>query len=166
MTDDSLLLGRECWCDNTLDTTSFKAPLSNCQMPCAKDLSSMCGSPNRMDLYKLNSPAPADAPYYNIGCYADKGAVHRALPELYADDDMTWEMCAGFAARRGFKHFGVEFGRECWAGHQIDSLAYPADGCTFSCSGNDAENCGGRERLQLFTFDESDSLLAPSVVTY
>lgn len=79
-------------------------------MPCAGDLSSMCGGPNRMDLYKLNSPAPADAPYYAMGCWVDKGAVHRALPELYADDNMSWDMCAGFAARRGFKHFGVEYG--------------------------------------------------------
>lgn len=102
--------GRECWCDDILDMTSFKSILDECQMPCAGDLTSVCGSPNRMDLYKLNSPPAVDAPYYSMGCWVDKGAVHRALPELYADDNMSWDMCAGFAARRGFKHFGVEYG--------------------------------------------------------
>ncbi|KAH7305475.1 WSC domain-containing protein [Stachybotrys elegans] len=148
--------GRECWCDDVLDITSFKATLDDCQMPCAGDLSAMCGSPNRMDLYKLNSPAPPDADYYTMGCYYDIGAHHRALPELYADDNMTPQLCAGFAARRGFKHFGVEYGRECWAGPQIDPAAFPTDGCDMPCAGNDEVMCGGRTRFNLYTYDAND----------
>lgn len=47
-------------------------------------------------------------------------------------------------------------GRECWAGPQIDSLATPADGCTFPCGGNDGQMCGGSLRLQMFSFDIND----------
>lgn len=151
-------------------------------MPCAGDLGSMCGSPDRMDLYKLASPAPEKAPYYEMGCYKDVGAHHRALPELWADDWMTPEMCAGFAARRGFKQFGVEYGmslalveevfadfvgRECWAGPELDPLATVDTGCyEFPCAGNDALACGGRLRLLMYSYDINDVESEPSTPVY
>jgi hypothetical protein len=38
----------------------------------------------------------------------------------------------------------------------MDSLATPADGCTFPCGGNDGQMCGGSLRLQMFSFDIND----------
>jgi sulfur relay (sulfurtransferase) complex TusBCD TusD component (DsrE family) len=60
-------------------------------------------------------------PYYSRGCYFDDFFDHgRALKELYADDNMTIQMCANFAARRGWNNFGLEYGMSC-----SFSLRYP-----------------------------------------
>lgn len=47
-------------------------------------------------------------------------------------------------------------GRECWAGPELHSSAFSTDGCDIACSGNDEENCGGRQRLNMFTYDIND----------
>lgn len=79
-------------------------------MPCVGDVGAMCGSPNRLDLYKIGSTPPPLPAFSSLGCYVDVGAVHRALPQLYADDLMTVELCASYAKSQGYAVFGVEYG--------------------------------------------------------
>jgi hypothetical protein len=154
--------GRECWCGDVLDITSFNTDLDQCQMPCAGDLGSMCGGPNRIELYKRNEQPPAQVPYYSRGCYFDDFFDHgRALKELYADDNMTIQMCANFAARRGWNNFGLEYGRECWAGPELNPSAYYVadENCNMPCAGNDPRNCGGKQTLSLFSLTPNDIVI-------
>lgn len=104
--------GRECWCADTLDKSSFRAPDDQCQMPCAGDVSALCGSPARLTLYKKGGSAVTPFPEpTSMGCYYDKGSVHRALPQLYGDDTMTVELCANYAYTYGYSIFGLEYGK-------------------------------------------------------
>ncbi|KAI4115242.1 MAG: hypothetical protein LQ345_004126 [Seirophora villosa] len=44
--------GRECWCDNTIDSTSTIAPLeSQCNKKCPGDQTQICGGSSRLTLY-------------------------------------------------------------------------------------------------------------------
>lgn len=43
--------GRECYCGNSLDSTSASAPLADCNMVCGGDATEYCGAGNRLELY-------------------------------------------------------------------------------------------------------------------
>jgi hypothetical protein len=53
--------GGECWCDSNVGVDSVKKPDADCSSACAGDASTMCGGPNRINIYynsKLESSQP------------------------------------------------------------------------------------------------------------
>ncbi|KAF8437730.1 WSC domain-containing protein [Terfezia claveryi] len=50
--------GKECWCGNTLSSTSLLRPDSECKMACAGDATQKCGDANRLSLFRKKTAVP------------------------------------------------------------------------------------------------------------
>ncbi len=109
--------------------------------------------------------AVAQIPGYDFaGCYTEATASRALTGTAYFDDLMTVEKCAN--ACSGYKYFGVEYGRECYCGNDINDGSVEADlaDCSFACPGDSSENCGAGNRLNLYT--RTSDPVTPTLTTY
>lgn len=86
------------------------------------------------------------------GCWSDLVAS-RSLPiGLTGQSNYTIEGCLAAAAARGYAVAGVSYYGECWAamGLSYYSTSLDATKCTYRCSGNAAETCGGSNALDVY----------------
>lgn len=97
---------------------------------------------------------PADIPpvgdYNFVSCWAEP-PEGRALPASSTSaDDMTNEKCAAFCAV--YPYFGTQWSRECFCGTVLaaGSEAAPLSDCSYPCSGDATQMCGGSRRLSLY----------------
>ncbi|KAK0614093.1 hypothetical protein B0T14DRAFT_486177 [Immersiella caudata] len=157
--------GRECYCANSLHSSSQQAPAEDCNMLCSGDPKEYCGAGNRIELYTTTtarstaatptptgvlSRRPTVGAYSLVGCQTE-AAVGRALAgAMHADDSMTLESCATFCS--GFTYFGVEYSRECFCGNALAAGSAPAaqSDCSMICAGNPFQYCGAGNRLELY----------------
>lgn len=67
---------------------------------------------------------------------------------------MTLEKCASVCS--SYSYFGVEYGRECYCGNDLNegSIEAPASDCSFPCPGKLTETCGAGNRLNLYSKEE------------
>lgn len=96
--------------------------------------------------------AAAQIPGYDFtGCYTEATNMRALTGSSYFDDLMTVEKCANACV--GFKYFGVEYGRECYCGNNINdgSVEAALADCSFACPGDSTETCGAGNRLDLYT---------------
>ncbi|KAK1757296.1 putative fungistatic metabolite [Echria macrotheca] len=101
----------------------------------------------------LPSSRRTDEPYSHLGCYAGKTNGARVLNGAQtASDTMTVATCAAFCA--DYKYFGLEFGRECYCGNNVQdagaaapSADDPSAACTFTCPGDETgqTTCGAAD---------------------
>ncbi|KAI1099860.1 heme peroxidase [Jackrogersella minutella] len=167
--------GRECYCGDSLHSTSEDAPLTDCNMVCGGDSTEYCGDSNRIELYSTTAsqptptgtlaPKPTVSPYVRIGCYTEIPDGRALAGAAYADDAMTLEMCASNCT--GFTYWGAEYGRECYCGNTLDSrssLAPDTDCQTMACAGNHYEYCGAALRLDLYQLATTSSA-PPTMIT-
>ncbi|KAI1447162.1 heme peroxidase [Annulohypoxylon stygium] len=168
--------GRECYCGDSLQSTSEEAPTTDCNMICGGDSTEYCGGSNRLELYSTTAsqptptatlaPKPTVSSYIRVGCYAEVPDGRALTGATYADDSMTLEMCASNCT--GFTYWGAEYGRECYCGDTLDSrstVAPDADCQAMVCSGNHYEYCGGSLRLELYQLATISSAPTPTVTT-
>lgn len=149
----------QCFCGTTLSSSGTEAAEAECSMPCGGDSTETCGGPNRLSVYTNNNyvtPGGATIPGYQyVGCYNDTAAA-RSLSGTYTySNDMTVEACATFC--NGATYFGVEYYDECYCGETLaaDSAKQPVADCSYPCSGNKSEFCGGSNRLDLYQLGSS-----------
>ncbi|KAF2267176.1 heme peroxidase, partial [Lojkania enalia] len=146
--------GQECYCGNTLDSSSYLVSSTECNMACSGDPSEMCGAASRMNLYKNSSRSTPISPqidgYNNLGCYNEPSSVRALSDKETSSSTMTVESCASFCS--GATYFGVEYGSECYCGSTLntDSTKQPDADCSMVCSGNGSELCGGPYRLNIY----------------
>lgn len=83
-------------------------------------------------------------------CYTEATKGRALSGNSYYDDLMTVEKCAIACAK--FSHFGVEYGRECFCGNDLNdgSVSTSEADCSFKCPGNSAQTCGAGNRLNLY----------------
>lgn len=172
--------GRECWYGNTLDPGATKAATNTpCSFLCPGNSLEYCGAGNYLILYGLKgsvsvpttttstiastttSSAPASTTtgvvasyggYTYYGCASEATGV-RLLPNLYASDSMTVELCLQTASAAGATYAGIEYGRECWYGSVFGAtpvVLNPAAVCNMVCPGNTLEYCGAGNLLTLY----------------
>ncbi|RDA86585.1 hypothetical protein CP532_5984 [Ophiocordyceps camponoti-leonardi (nom. inval.)] len=155
--------GRECYCGNSLSSSSKTAPLSDCNMPCGGNSSEYCGAGDRIELYSTTSaPAtptptatlihkPTVSPYTLVGCYAEPPSA-KALAQKTTIDSKTATNDACAAACAGSRYFGTEYGGECYCGSFVHggAKAAPITDCGFPCAGDRYQYCGGADRLELY----------------
>ena len=120
--------GRECYCGNSLASSSSEAPHSECDMTCSGDPTEFCGGGNRLELYsttatRSTSTTPTPTPtgtlavkptvgaYVFVGCQTEGTGVRALGDDNYASDDMTLESCADYCS--DYTYFGTEYSREC-----------------------------------------------------
>ena len=167
--------GNECYCGNTINTGSTKAPETDCTMNCPGKTTEICGAGSRLTLYSKGSSgsgsssvtgtattsSQASQPTGPIsvqsagtfsyqGCYTE-GTNGRALAATNtATNDMTIQKCATFCA--GYKYMGVEYSSECYCANTIGAGAVlTTSGCSMTCSGDANTLCGGPNRLSFYS---------------
>ncbi|PSN63691.1 WSC-domain-containing protein [Corynespora cassiicola Philippines] len=112
------------------------------------------------------SPNPPSGWTY-IGCYTDSssGSDSRTLRRYFEDsinlyngadtnlfDTNSASACIDFCRTRGFNYAGMEYFFQCFCSNHIQSpgARVPDSECTAPCRGNDAEACGGDNRLTIY----------------
>lgn len=151
--------GGECYCGNTLASTSVSAPLSDCSMACTGNPYEYCGAGNRLELYYSNTTNGPTQPatvgttkkWTWEGCHTEATNARALAGAASSGADMTLEKCA--AACDGFKYFGTEYGQECYCGNSFGTGSQVADAgdCSMTCAGNSKEFCGAGNRLSVYT---------------
>lgn len=90
-----------------------------------------------------------------IGCARDNVDGQRVLSESTSSgDDMTVQKCISSCKADGYSHAGVEFGRECYCGNDIEAARRPAIApmgkCLTPCGGDSGQMCGGAAYVGLY----------------
>ncbi|KAI1076288.1 heme peroxidase [Whalleya microplaca] len=159
--------GRECYCGNSLQSTSEDADTADCNMVCSGDATEYCGAGNRLELYSTTAsqpaptatlaPKPTVSSYVRVGCYNEVPSGRSLTGASYADDAMTLELCSSKCD--GSTYWAAEYGRECYCGNTLDPLSTPAaeSDCNIVCAGNHYEYCGAGNRLELYKLGTASS---------
>ena len=99
------------------------------------------------------------------GCTVKSPACYVDVPSRILDPvdqapvgfGLTLEYCAQICHDKGYTSglAGVECGNECYCGSKIASGATPTDmsNCSWGCSANISEQCGGIWRINVFAVD-------------
>ncbi|KAI9158687.1 WSC domain-containing protein [Paramyrothecium foliicola] len=160
--------GQECYCGNSLSSSSDAVPIDDCNMACGGDASQYCGAGNRLELYSTTaavtisststSATPVPTPvhrdvvgkYNFVGCWKEAVGGRALTGPSTASADMTNEQCATFCS--SFKYFGTEYASECYCGDYLatSSESAPLEDCSMTCSGDASEFCGAGNRLELY----------------
>ena len=176
----------ECWCGSSIQAGGAPAPASECNMPCSGDNSQYCGGPNRLNLYQDTDATPSQPPvivpnvglWKSLGCYMSvifhprhqpvpltltllisDNVGGRTLPIPVGVSSNTIESCTAACSDAGYDLAGTEYSAECWCGSSIEAGGAPAPAteCNMVCSGNNAQYCGGPNRLNLYTITDAPS---------
>ena len=101
-------------CGDELHDNVPQAAESDCTYKCAGSAAEICGGDLRLSLFANENWAPVPfVPAQNVGDFSYLGCIvdtmnPRSLPGLFADDNMTPELCAQHCATS--KYIGLEFG--------------------------------------------------------
>ena len=89
----------------------------------------------------------------SLGCYSDSTSARGLQLDSYASDEMTEGKCIGYCDSKGYSYAGVEYGRECRCDNSVHSPSTQIDAseCNFPCAGASGEQCGGSNRMNIFT---------------
>jgi len=159
--------GDECYCGNAIlyDYGSSE----QCNMPCPGNPSNTCGGPDAMQVYSTGAGPYTTPPTsflltYNgwqiTECWEDENwhfGGARTLPHIPHNDppapSMTVEKCIDACAASTYTSAGLEYGQECWCGNVTYPVgeSVPSFECNMPCNGNAAENCGGSDRILIYT---------------
>ncbi|MCJ1306581.1 hypothetical protein MMC25_000224 [Agyrium rufum] len=139
--------GRECYCGNSLPSTSVTATDGRCNMVCGGNSTEICGGPNGLTLYE-NVPNP----WQYIGCANETNP--RALPlATSVSPGMTIETCQSYCLSQNLPLAGLEYADECHCGTALQSNSTLGfTGCNMPCAGNSSEMCGGSSRLSVYNY--------------
>jgi hypothetical protein len=150
--------GSECYCGNTQSSSSTQAASTDCNEPCGGNSSETCGAGLRLSVYLNTAWVPTTSPvipgWVYQGCYNDSTSS-RSLqggPFYYDSANMTIKSCAAYCAASNSNYFGVEYFSECYCGKVLasESTLQATSDCSYLCSGNSEEYCGGSNRLNLY----------------
>ena len=165
--------GRECFCGDNVAREAQPVPLAQCAMPCAGNISEICGDANRVSLYHdktlsgpIDPPETVNGTSGFLGCYTEvgrPGGEDRTLAGAsFSSYNMSLGTCESFCINEGlqtvqntpYKYWGVEYGRECYCGDNLTSgtLKVNDRDCSQVCSGNKQELCGGSSLLSLYQY--------------
>ncbi|KAJ8521357.1 hypothetical protein ONZ45_g1912 [Pleurotus djamor] len=147
--------GRECYCDYLVNPTGTLVSDSECNQPCAGDPEEDCGAADRISIYYNGNPSPTiqdpAGTFKYKGCYKDK-VSDRTLPhQINFPFGLDPDDCTAACKEAGYRLAGLEYGRECWCGNSLDSVApEPDSDCYMRCLGSHLHICGGPDRLTLY----------------
>ncbi|KAH6893527.1 hypothetical protein B0T10DRAFT_592516 [Thelonectria olida] len=150
----------ECYCGYQPKTQSRLVSDGDCRMPCAGNSTQICGAGNRISIWNTTL-APAirvggtsnKAKQTYMGCWTEgKGALAMSSSKT-SDKAMTIDMCSAYCRGKGFAYMGVENGQDCYCnnnGPENGSTKVEETKCNVICKGNQFQNCGGSNKLNVF----------------
>lgn len=100
-------------------------------------------------------------PFVYSGCFQDPTSqpaldYRSSLPS----NNMTVELCVAECKGNGYRYAGLEYYGECFCGDSVNGPQLPESSCTYPCSGNTSETCGGFDILSVWqdpTFEPVDN---------
>lgn len=101
-------------------------------------------------------PSTGNANFTYYSCISEPSSS-RLLPFQISNNGthMTIEKCLSDCWM--YQYAGVEYGRECWCGDELNlgagAMNVSDEKCGFTCPGNGSEYCGSGGHLSLFWFD-------------
>ena len=165
---------------------------NGCSVTCQGNPLEYCGGGNRLNAYvsvpsntttittsatsssatasSTNAPTPStvpltSGPYAFVGCYSE-ATNGRALSGTANLTAKSVDNCASFCAANGpYTYFGVEYFGECYCGNSLGAGSVPSTGCTFACSANQTQVCGGSNVLDLYKLSSSTNTTSTASVT-
>ncbi|CAG7849956.1 SubName: Full=Uncharacterized protein {ECO:0000313/EMBL:CCA67329.1} [Serendipita indica DSM 11827] len=149
----------ECYCSHSIGSSGQPAE-DGCTMPCSGDMSTICGGPDRITVYKYRGKEfPAGATvlssykdFTSQGCYADSVQA-RIMTGVAANEEMTVETCIDTCIAAGYEVAGVEYGTECYCSATLPAESNKAtDNCIMPCAGDSTHLCGGGNRLNVYRY--------------
>lgn len=119
-------------------------------------------------------------------CYVDSVQSRALKYASYTDStNMTAGNCIKFCSAKGYPLAGTgnhvsnsplycliadlnvpEYSRECWCGITLNAAAAPASECSYPCTGNSNEVCGGSSRLTVYNSASISPKVNPGVNGY
>lgn len=143
----------ECWIGNTIkgQTTG----LGECNKPCTGNKSQLCGGLSRLNIYEYALRTPT---WVSMGCYTTSSSAQTltyAAVTAAENNQLLVTNCQRVCLSRGFLYAGLTGGNACFCDNVLQSPGVPApegeSGCYTSCTGTMTQNCGGTDRMSVFT---------------
>ncbi|CAO1625703.1 unnamed protein product [Sympodiomycopsis kandeliae] len=135
--------GSECYCGASLPSTKAE----NCNVQCAGNPSEMCGGSWALNVFDNTNikGSVTDANYQSLGCFADNMPGRTFQGYSFSAANMTQAVCAKECSSRNFAFSGTEYSSECYCASYEPVVK--SDQCNMTCSGSNAEFCGGPNAL-------------------
>ncbi|KAA8646619.1 uncharacterized protein ATNIH1004_008052 [Aspergillus tanneri] len=114
----------------------------------------ICGGPLRLSVYRDTTYVAPIHPnitgYHYHGCYSDSRSNRTLYGSFHYANNMTVDACAGFCD--GSRYFGLEYYSECYCGNTLSSTAKEEflTNCSYLCSGDGRQYCGGSDTMDLY----------------
>lgn len=159
--------GRECWCGNVIQSSSSNIldDMANCNKPCPADSTEFCGGKAHIQLSQYIDPGRSH--WQSLGCYKDTFPSHaRTLKDqVSTDGQLTIQSCRDQCLAKNYVYSGVEDGRECWCGNEIqdsgDNVIADESSCTKTCPADKNQNCGAGGFINLSKYVSSNTIWIP-----
>ena len=143
-----------CYCDKDSIDQFPKVPDQDCNFPCPGNPNTSCGGDGKMTVYETSKNQifflAEESPYYTDRLCVQGNPIKDST--LFADDNMTIEMCFDQCESAQYKYAGLRNGRDCVCGDEISNLdKLLKRECNLPCVGDPDELCGGGDKTDLFT---------------
>ncbi|KAI4213372.1 MAG: hypothetical protein LQ349_009285 [Xanthoria aureola] len=165
----------------TKSKTSFTSPSSTFATTTLSTLTTTTRTSSSSSAVTYITPTPSATAtptkgFYSLGCYAEPPSpTKKPLTRLLASDTMSPDLCISalssannkVGATKTYDVFGLEYGRECWAGEGLVKSQTSLTGdlaCNVKCKGDASISCGGRGMYNYYVATELKPSLASTSV--
>ncbi|PFH45768.1 hypothetical protein AMATHDRAFT_71106 [Amanita thiersii Skay4041] len=155
-------------CDYSIRYPGNLTSSDECNLPCARNNTELCGGKNQILIYHDGAPGPSAAQTVGSwkyqGCYIDSTDSRTLLARIPLSGGTTIERCTQACKLNGYTFSGLEYSEECWCGSALSEGANKVsdDECSMACSGDVGQFCGAPGRLSVY-IDEAEPPSPPSV---
>ncbi|BFZ57336.1 hypothetical protein PYCC9005_004388 [Savitreella phatthalungensis] len=160
----------ECYCG--MDQLVWDQQSSSCTMPCGGDISTTCGGPNALQVYKYAGPAASrailqsttasGAKYSFAGCWSDAWPSSRVLKGAQAPSgNGSPGLCTSYCHSRGFPIAGIENGDQCFCDtSMLGASRFRDDACNAPCALSATALCGAANKLSVYATEGANIVAA------
>ncbi|KZM24763.1 uncharacterized protein EKO05_0003450 [Ascochyta rabiei] len=179
-----LEFGRECHCGSKINEGSTPEPEGDCSLLCPGNTKTLCGSSQRLNVYKNKIPptasstiaTPTPTPtsskptisgYTYTGCIVDTLNPRPLSADMTSSSSNSYAYCANYCT--GFPYFGVEYSNECYCSWVLPVVteSTPDTDCNMLCAGTSTQYCGGPNRVTVFKSNANIAVPAnPTILGY
>ncbi|KAI1823578.1 WSC domain-containing protein [Xylaria intraflava] len=92
-------------------------------------------------------------PFVYTGCYDNGQPGQKEALSLRTDlnqQNMTVEACVAHCKGNDYRLAGLSYYGVCYCGQTVSTALLPEDQCTFPCTGNSSETCGGNTEISIW----------------
>jgi len=138
--------GNGCKCGNANASTA-RNPSYMCNINCAGNKTETCGGSGFFELWDATSaPTPSSPVAGYAGCFSD---VSTFTLSSFSSDYITNQICAARCLQQGYAFSGIQ-NAGCKCGNTAPKTAAAESGCSYTCSGDTKQFCGGYAAVSVY----------------